>query len=80
MPKRRELQPGERRVILKKGQTIRTHPMGRDEENGVVRVELQFTLEEWDEMESRALKRNMFASEWIKWLVRRKLGPPFSSE
>ena len=48
--------------------------LGRDEEEGVVRVELKFTLEEWDEIELRGAQKGMYAREWIMSMVRKKIG------
>lgn len=48
--------------------------IGRDDVERVVRIDLTFTFEEWDEIERRAEKRGLFARGWIKELVLKKLG------
>jgi hypothetical protein len=49
-------------------------PQGRDEKEGVVRIQLKFTLEEWDKIQEQALDKNMFPRSWIMWRVKKKLG------
>jgi hypothetical protein len=66
--------PGELpKRVIPSGYQVRKK-IGRDDVERVVRIDLTFTFEEWDEIERRAAKRGLFARGWIKRLVLKKLG------
>lgn len=71
--KPRKLKPGESRKIIPPGYQVR-RALGRDEKEGVVRIELKFTLEEWGEIEARAAGKGLYSREWMMGLIRKKIG------
>lgn len=42
---------------------------GRDEEEGLMRVELVFTLEEWDKIEDAAYAVPVYPKRWLKEVI-----------
>lgn len=71
MPKRQTKHRDKR--FIPEGYQVRKK-LGRDEKEGVVRVQLNFTLEEWDELELKAAKKGKYPREWMMELVRKKIG------
>lgn len=61
------------RKVIPPGYQVR-RALGRDEDEGVCRVELKFTLEEWEEIELKAAKKGMYPREWVMSLVRKRIG------
>lgn len=60
------------RKVIPDGYQVRKK-LGRDEEEGVVRVQLNFTFEEWEEIEYKAAKKGMWPRGWLLSTIRKKL-------
>jgi hypothetical protein len=61
-----------KRRVIPEGYQVR-RAQGRDEKERVVRIQLTFSFDEWDQIEELAGKKNMYPRTYIMWRVLKKL-------